>query len=495
MINRIRRTNYLAVSLLALNYISPVAIAAAPSTPVFVYVTAGTTGAFEQGTISTKWSAVTNATSYVVRVRDVEANVSNEYIARNNSTIEMTVNGLKGGTTYAVSIQSVDVSTPSTWSSAVSVVPKTDPGIPNKPVALAGVNKATVSWTLVPASRNGGYPITGYKVTEINTAKTVTVGGDVNSTDVIDLTPSASAEFTVTAINASSASGTTSAKSDAVTIPTVPSTMPALVLTSTANANQLKASWSANGSNGGNAITSYRLYLYRTGTEVTRKDISDTSQVEELFSSVALGTYTVKISSINGVGESSLSPASNEIEIVAADSGGSSGGSSGGGGGSSGGGGGGGGGSTSPSASPSPKPSGSPKPSASPKPTVKPTKKATPSPSATVPPSIAKELKKNSVAVLPMDTFSSEFVLVKDVRISQSIQDGFQPAVPAAKKGEKVSLILVLPNGKKITAFTGKVLKSGKYVFPPLELKKPGSYKFQLLVGKNSIRVEIQAKK
>ena len=176
--------------------------AAVPSVPSGVTARVGTTSAYGAGTVTVSWTKVSGATAYGARITKTSDNVETFLSVTGETNNEVVFNGLSGGSTYVVQVRAFQVTDASEWSSdTLSVVPKTAPIAPNKPTVVAGIGKATVSWTAISASDNGGLDVTSYVVKEINTALSNTTAADATSYEFTGLTAGATAEFTVTAIN------------------------------------------------------------------------------------------------------------------------------------------------------------------------------------------------------------------------------------------------------------------------------------------------------
>ena len=509
----------IAFSLIA--FLQPQAsFAAVPSVPSGVTARVGTTSAYGAGTVTVSWTKVSGATAYGARITKTSDNVETFLSVTGETNNEVVFNGLAGGSTYVVQVRAFQVTDASEWSSnTLSVVPKTAPIAPNKPTVVAGIGKATVSWTAISASDNGGLDVTSYVVKEINTALSNTTAADATSYEFTGLTAGATAEFTVTAINSANTTGTTSVKSDAVTIPSTATLMSAPTIAGTGTAGEARVSWLPPTSNGGSSLLSFTVKLIKDGVDLVSRVVSDITETFSTFTALATGTYTAKVTSTNGVGTSAFSTESGSLNVTAAviatvapsasatpsaTATTPSGGSSGGGGGFGGGGGGFGGGSSttdtatasaspSPSASPTPTIAPSPKPSTSPTPTPSPTLSvvATASPSPTSPPGVTTntrgEVTKTTTFAIPTKVtgpVKSLTLTGSKATISTSLKSAVQPAIPSVKKGTVIKVFIKGADGKSYTIASTKTKTTGTYKSPPIKFSKPGTYQVTVMIGK-----------
>ena len=497
--------------------------AVVPSVPSGVTARVGTTSAFGAGTVTVSWTKVSGATAYAARLTKTSDNVETVLSVTGETNNEVVFNGLSGGSTYVVQVRAFQVTDASEWSSnTLSAVPKTAPRAPNKPTVVAGIGKATVSWTAVSASDNGGLDVTSYVVKEINTALSNTAASDASSYEFTGLTAGATAEFTVTAINSANTTGTTSVKSDAVTIPRIATLMSAPTIAGTGTAGEARVSWLPPTSNGGSSLLSFTVKLIKDGVDLVSRVVSDITETFSTFTSLATGTYTAKVTSTNGVGTSAFSTESGNLNVTAAviataapstsatpsatattPSGGSL-GDGGFGGGGGGGGGFGGGASTatdtatasaspSPSASPTPTISPSPKPSISATPTPSPTASVvtTASPSPIARPGVTTnakgEVTKTTTFAIPTRVtgpIKSLTLTGSKATISTTLKNAVQPAIPSVKKGTVIKVVVKGADGKSYTVASTTTKSAGTYKSPAIKFAKPGTYQVTVLVGK-----------
>ena len=219
--------------------------------------------------------------------------------------------GLTNGTTYFYKVSAVNgvgEGSLSAEASATPVAPLTAPGAPQSLLATAGDAQVALNWA-APTS-NGGAAITGYKIYRGTvpggeTFTGITVAG-TSHTDT-GLTNGTTYFYKVSAVNVV---GEGSLSAEASATPTAPvATVPGAPtgLTATPGNGQVSLSWTAPASNGGSAISGYRIYRATvagaesyTGITVTGTSYTNTGLTNGT-------TYYYKVSAENDVGEGSLS--------------------------------------------------------------------------------------------------------------------------------------------------------------------------------------------
>lgn len=215
------------------------------------------------------------------------------------------------GASWALSTGS---GTPGTPRSSGPVV--TAPAAPAIGTATAGNATATVTWTA--PSDDGGSPVTGYQVRVVNGAGTQVgalrpAGAAATSLTVTGLTNGTAYRLQVAATN-SAGTGAYSALSNAVT-PSNAATVPGAPVIGTpaqgAAGGTLSAiaRWTAPTSNGGSAITGYRVVALRMSSAAADATVlsSQTSRllgpnVKQYDFAVAAGTYRFEVVAVNAVG-------------------------------------------------------------------------------------------------------------------------------------------------------------------------------------------------
>ena len=226
-----------------------------------------------------------------------------------NTKIDAIVENLAGGVTYDV----VVTAKKDAFETAATAIPFLTQSIPDKPTvvgAVAAVKKVTLTWTA--PTNTGGLALTGYKITA--TGISTTASDSATSKTVEGLTDGTTYSFKITAVNANGDSAS-SDFSDAKTadVPDAPTGV-----TATANATTISNSWSAPTNSNGSAITEYKVYLINSaGTDVTAQTKTTTNTSVDM-TTVAAGTYTVKVTAKNAVGESARSGASSSVTIAGA---------------------------------------------------------------------------------------------------------------------------------------------------------------------------------
>jgi hypothetical protein len=229
------------------------------------------------------------------------------------SQTSKTITGLTGGTTYTFTVTAINeagTGPESSKSNAVTPTAATVPGAPTGVSATAGAGSATVNWT-APSS-NGGSAITSYKITPFKAGvaqSPVTAEASATSTTILGLTVGSSYTFTVAATNAVG-TGSASSQSNAV-VPTTTSVPGAPTgVTAQGKTSGAQVSWMAPSSNGGSAITSYKITPY-IGTTAQTPTTTGTTATSATLSGLTNGVaYTFKVAAINGIGTGAESTAS-----------------------------------------------------------------------------------------------------------------------------------------------------------------------------------------
>jgi hypothetical protein len=212
-------------------------------------------------------------------------------------TTSCTITSLTNGTSYSVVVTATNAAGTGAGSTPVSGTPRTVPGAPTGLTATAGNAQVATSWT-APVS-NGGSAITGYTVTASPGGATCSTAG-TTSCSVTGLTNGTAYSLTVRASNAAGPGPASSS------VNATPRTVPGAPQNPAAAQDRSKGidlSWTAPASNGGAAVTNYRIYrgtvsgslapLTIVGNVLSYRDTSTTKNVR----------YYYQIAAVNAGGE------------------------------------------------------------------------------------------------------------------------------------------------------------------------------------------------
>jgi len=182
------------------------------------------------------------------------------------------------------------------------------PGAPTLVSATPGDGQVALTWT-APASDGGG-PITGYTATASPGGATCATAGTTACT-VTGLTNGTSYSFTVTATNAIGTGPASNALS------ATPATVPGAPQSLTATPHRTKGvvlAWSAPLTNGGSAVTGYRIYRGTvSGTWTLLASVGNVTVYRDAATKKGVRYYYV-VRALNAVGQSSPS---NEATAIA----------------------------------------------------------------------------------------------------------------------------------------------------------------------------------
>ncbi|MEI8126454.1 MAG: fibronectin type III domain-containing protein [Actinomycetota bacterium] len=223
-----------------------------------------------------------------------------------------TITGLTDGTFYTFSIvaqNSIGYSAVSQASNPVAPVPI----VPDPPTAVTATSlngALLVSWK-APGS-DGGSPITAYTVTGNDGSSCVDAvpadAVDPLSCTVTNLTNGTPYTFTVVATNAVGDGSASDPSSPVSPQPVRPDAPTDLSATYDLNQNGVTVTWTAPGSDGGAAITSYRVTSSPDGKYCT------SSQTSCLVVGLTVGrSYTFTAEAVNSAGSSPASGQSNSV--------------------------------------------------------------------------------------------------------------------------------------------------------------------------------------
>lgn len=235
--------------------------ATAPQPPTSV---SGTRGDQQ---VSLTWTAPVNnggaaITNYLVHYSTNGGSTWADPISTGSSTASYTVTGLTNGTSYVFEVAAVNTADPSTSAysdPSAGVRPAALPGAPTDVAGVSGNASVALSWAA--PSADGGETITDYAIYFSSNSGTdwtpVTKSASTSTTyTVTGLTNGTSYIFRVASVNVVGES-TPSASSSAIVPATAPG-QPTNVVGTTQN-QAVDLSWTAPASDGGSAITGYRI--------------------------------------------------------------------------------------------------------------------------------------------------------------------------------------------------------------------------------------------
>jgi titin len=230
---------------------------------------------------------------YRVNIRDG----NNDVTTFDATESPFSIRALNNGTTYSVTVQSINSIGDSVASESGVVTPAT---VPTEPLAITVVRQnsgADVSWNA--PSDDGGDPITKYRVNLSDGNDNVTSFVATESPfSIRGLNNGSAYSVTVNAFN--SVGYSTESQSVVVTPATVPDQPMTLSAIGVDGGAELE--WRESPMDGGDPITGYRIRVWREAVVLREFDTSNTNaSVAGLANGVE---YRITVSSINSVGES-----------------------------------------------------------------------------------------------------------------------------------------------------------------------------------------------
>ena len=223
-----------------------------------------------------------------------------------------TISGLTAGTGYDIAVVAVNAEGSSTMATAREMTNNV-PGMPTGVMVVSSADgtMATVSWT-APAS-DGGSAITGYKVMYKMTGSdadymSMDAAADATSATISDLTAGTDYDIVVVAVNAVGESAMATAMGMTNNVPGMPT---GVMVVSSADGTMATVSWTAPASDGGSAITGYKVMYKMTGSDADYMSMDAAADATSAtISDLTAGTdYDIVVVAVNAVGESAMATA------------------------------------------------------------------------------------------------------------------------------------------------------------------------------------------
>ncbi len=298
-------------------------VLAAPVVPDAPAIGTATSGGV--GSVTVTWTAPfdgrSSITSYDVQVLDSTNTQVGVLRPATAGSTSMLVTGLAPGT-YTLKVRANNIVGNGPFSVASNPVsPQGPPGATVIGTATGGLITATATWS-APAN-NGGSPLTGYVVRLLDSAS-VQVGPDrpvaagITTLTVTPL-PAGTYTFVVFAKNVNG-DGPLSAASNVVTVtaPTVPGVP--TVTAATPAATSMVVAWTAPASDGGSAITNYRVRTVdAANAQVGAVLTVPATATNTTVSGLTTGTpYSFQVLAVNAIGDSAYSALFGPVSTLAA---------------------------------------------------------------------------------------------------------------------------------------------------------------------------------
>lgn len=265
--------------------------------------------AANKAVVEVSWAPATGAIAYSVSaVAQGETTRIGSSASCTATKCTSSVGDLSGGVSYGFTVTAIASDASQKSATAVNFVPISIPGNPEVVSAVTGNASVTLTWT-APAN-DGGSAILDYLISDgANISKTA--AGDKTSLAVSGLTAGNNYKFTIQARNAlGKSSGIDFTQVTAEAAPSAPAAPTVSVSTTS-----VTVSWTAPASNNSD-ITGYKVYLINnSGTDVGQPTAATNTSIT--LTSVAVGTYTVKVVATNAIGDSARSAASASFSVSA----------------------------------------------------------------------------------------------------------------------------------------------------------------------------------
>lgn len=264
--------------------------------------------------ISLTWQAPSNnggsaITGYDIYRGTSPGGESSSPIASGVTSTRYVDSGLTNGQAYYYVVRAVNSAGQGAVSNEAFAVPATVPSAPQGLAATGGNSQVSLSWS-APSS-SGGSAITGYNIYrgtssggEGTTPLTVVSRNSLSYTD----TSVVNGQIYYYTVRASNSVGTGPKSNEASATPLAPLTVPGAptgLAASEISPSQIRLSWNAPSSNGGSAITGYKIERSTDSGSTWSTISSNTQSSGTTYTDSGLGaglTYTYRVSAINSQG-------------------------------------------------------------------------------------------------------------------------------------------------------------------------------------------------
>lgn len=272
--------------------------AQSPSAPILMTPAEGNAGVFLRWTApsSDGGSPITNYRLYrgIASHKETVLTTVGDVFGYNDTNV-------RGGVTYYYTVSSINLIGEGAQSTEVSATPPSAPSAPTLYSIVRGNNQVALAWT-APGS-DGGLPICNYKVYRGTTSgeetPIITLGNVMTYTDT-GLANGQTYYYKASAVNPV---GESSLSIEASATPASTPTNPQSLSANGGNA-QIALIWSAPASDGGSAITAYRVYRGNTSGGETTLVTTTGNVLTYTNTGLANGqTYYYRVSALNAIGE------------------------------------------------------------------------------------------------------------------------------------------------------------------------------------------------
>ena len=277
--------------------------ATTPGTPTGMAATIGSVS----GRLALSWTAPSTGGSAIesYTIEYTPSGGSAQTVSTGTSATSYNLDALTNGTSYSVRVRAVNVVGAGSYSTSASGTPGTVPGTPTSLAGTTGDSSVALSWTA--PTDNGGAAITNYTVeyAAAGGGSALTTTASSSPYTLSGLTNGTAYSIRVAANNAAGRGAYTA------TIDRTPATVPgapgSMTATSGSVSGRLALSWTAPASTGGSAITSYTVEYTPSGGSAQTVSTGTTATTFNLDGLTGGTSYSVRVRAVNAIGAGSYS--------------------------------------------------------------------------------------------------------------------------------------------------------------------------------------------